>query len=656
MNSQKWWLWSLFGGFGIGWAFLGGYAQFNIYAIFLLCLYAIIQFLYIDKRAMTPEEIARFFMPLVSMIIIGGIISLPQILPALKFTPLTIRAGGLDYSATTLKVVEPGDFSLFLFPDYLYFPYLSSGRKSLYIGAFWFFLSVAVFFIGLDKIRKKDINHKLKILIALFSLFIFSLIASLKWSPIFYLMNKLPVFEYFRFPYRWMYLGIWFLSVIGALGFDFIKDYSNDAYLRRVFRIIGILIGAIFTSVIFLNFGGNIFWDNAVRLIDFIFSLVLYGKFGLDKNPAHYLDAIKRGISAWQEFLSLYEISFLVPFSVLVSGFLLISAFIWNKLAWYKFRILGMFLSLATFLFIFAGQWSNSVDGGKIFNYRNMLEKFINPDNLLLYRTYPFMLDYGFSKIVPPKYAISKNELSALTDLQFTSGWPNMGFYSGIQSVDGYEPFTTKDLFSALGKIGSTHGGEEYTKKLSVDKKIARFLSSLEVIGMMSGKYVISGVELSHERLRLIGKEYVTEYKIPLFLYENNLAMPKFYFAKKTVLSPGKSLADLVDMANRDFGNNTYLDCSDCNLDSSIGDFEVLSYKNGQIKIRTSTNALGWFIFSESFLPGWIALIDGLPVTIMRVNGLYMGINIPTGQHDLEFSYNGILGEGKFLKYLRITN
>lgn len=654
LSASRKWPWTLFGGLGIGLAFLGGYAQFTIYAIFLLGLYALAHFFFIDEKEKSLRYSIHFFAPILFMVFIGAFIGLPQILPALKFTPLTVRSGGLDYSLTTLKVIESGDFSLFLFPDYLHFPYLSSGRKSLYLGAFWFLLAVIGFFIGLDRFRKKNIDTKLKSVIVLFALFIFSLIASMKWSPIFYFMNKLPVFEYFRFPYRWMYLGIWFLAVIGAWGFDSLKDYSNNASLRKIFSVVGALIGAIISPILLLNFGGDLFWERGAAYLDSIFSNILYGRFGFDKDPSHYLGAIQRGISAWQEFVSLGEIEFLAPFFILISGFALIYLFIQDKLEWARFRILGLSLSLLTFLSIFMVQWSNSISKEKVFAYQDTLAKFIKLEDFATYRTYPFMLDYGFGKLVPPKYAISKDELMVLTDLQFTSGWPNMGFYSGIQSVDGYEPFTTKDLFSVLGKIGSTHGGEEDTKKLSANEKITRLLNNLEVIGMMGGKYIISGVELSHEDIRFLGKEHVTEYKISLYIYENMTALPKFYFAERLVLAHEKSLADLLESEETNFHKTSYLDCVDCKLDIASGSFEILSYKNGHIKIKTSASSSGWFIFSESYSPGWVAEINQLPVTITKVNGLYIGIYIPVGEHEVELKYDGILGENNILRYLNI--
>lgn len=654
INSYKKWRWILLGGLGLGLGFLGGYAQFIIYAIFLLGLYALIYFFFIDEAKKSLGYFTRFFAPILLMTFIGFLIGLPQILPALEFTPLTIRSGGLDYSATTFKVIEPGDISLFLFPDYSYFPYLSSGRKPLYLGAFWFLAAVAGFFIGLERFRKGSVDKKSKIAVILFSLFAFSLIASIKWSPIFYFMNKLPVFEYFRFPYRWMYLGIWFLAIIGAWGFDSLKDYSNNAGLRKVFKIASALIGAIIIAILLLNFGGDFFWSRVAALLDSIFSTVIYGKFGFDKDPGHYLEAIQRGISAWQEFVSLRELEFFAPFSILIGGSAIIYLFIWGRLDWARFRILGFALTLLTFFSIFMVQWPNSIGKEKISDYQSILSKFVGPEDFSTYRTYPFMLDYGFSKLVPPKYAISKDELMVLTDLQFASGWPNIGFYSNMPSVDGYEPFIPKDLFLALGEIGSTHGGEDYTRALSKDEKIERLVNNLDSIGMMGGKYIISGVKLNHKDVRFLGEENVTKHKIPIYFYENLTALPKFYFAKQLKAAPGQSLGALLGSAETNFQENSYLDCANCKSDAASGSFEVLSYRNGYIKIKAKAFSPGWLVVSESNHPGWSAAIDGRPVTIIKANGLYIGLFIPEGDHVIELIYKGVLGEENILRYFKI--
>ena len=45
-------------------------------------------------------------------------------------------------------------------------------------------------------------------------------------------------------------------------------------------------------------------------------------------------------------------------------------------------------------------------------------------------------------------------------------------------------------------------------------------------------------------------------------------------------------------------------------------------------------------VYNDSYTSSWKALVDGLPVELLRVNGAFKGINVPAGKHLIEFSYH----------------
>lgn len=654
--DRKKWVWPIIGGVGVGWSFLSGYAQMTVYALFLLGFYAFVLFVsniqYRNWRYMLSA-----FLILSVITGVGFLTGFPQIAAVFEFVPLTVRSEGLDYSQTAFKVINPGDLILSLFPDYLYFPYLSGGRRPLYAGAFWFFLSIAALVIavrGLRGFRRGD-NSPSDALPAVSTLFIFTLLASFKWSPIFYFFNKLPVFSYFRFPYRWMYWGTWFLAVLGAFGFDYIREYRDSRWLKRLISLMAIVIGGIVSGISLLNFGGRAFLDWTGDKIHLFFSKTLYGNLGFNKDPAHYRDAISRGFAEWQNSASLIDLSFLVPLIILVAAFFLLTLFVWKKISWERFRMAGFLLSIATFLGIFVVQWPESISSDVTFSHKKLVSRFIPVEDRILYRTYPFFLYSGFAKLVPPQYTLNREELLALTELQHAGGWPNMHIYSGISSVDGYDVFVPQTYVDVLKKLESTHAGETNANGPS-DESVRQLLENLDALGMMAGKYIISGVQMDGPYLNFLGEYIVSRYNIPIYVYENKKVLPRIYFAKNVVSAPGKSLLYLIDEGRRDFAKYTYLDCDRCGSVNSGGKavFEILSLKNGFLRVKTGLTAPRWLVFSESYLPGWRAEIDGAPAALVRANGLYMAVEIPEGDHKVTFEYNGIIGEAGILKKLGI--
>ena len=648
--------WSLFAGVGIGWSLLSGYAQFTVYASMLFALALFLERSYVRSQ----RSLGSFFSTVGQLslaAIVAGIIALPQLVPALDFTPLTVRAGGLAYGLTTAKVITLGDLALFLFPDYMYFPYITAGRRPLYIGALLFLLAV----IGIGSLLRRLWQQRFKVaegdkrLAVLLGLFVFCLAAAAAHSPVFYVLHKLPILSYFRFPYRWMYIGIWFLALLGAYGFDSVRYGSREKW-QAVFATLVACGTAVFVLfVVALNFLGEQFWGSAARAINFLLGAAVYGRMGFMKDPAHYQDAIRRGIEAWQESLSLTDPAFAVAFMVLLTGAGIIFMAVHRHISQERFALFGFLLCAATFPLITAVQWKNTLPRDMTESYAELMERIPRLDKEQ-YRAFPFMLSADFSRQVPPQYTLSTNEEQALGELQFSSGWPNMNQYSGIMSVDGYDPFVPTNILAALERSGSTHGGEEATKRLSAAEKEERLANNVPLIGMMSGKYIVSGTPLRVHGLTEILSMPVTRFDALVYVYDNSFAVPRVRYAQAIRNAPGASLLSLVE-ADNDFVATTFLDCADCvgSPPNAHDTFKILDEQNGFIHIKTMAAGNRWLVVGESFLPGWQAQLDGKPVTITRANGLYLAVEVPAGEHELILQYVGVRNELRWLRLFGIV-
>ncbi len=70
------------------------------------------------------------------------------------------------------------------------------------------------------------------------------------------------------------------------------------------------------------------------------------------------------------------------------------------------------------------------------------------------------------------------------------------------------------------------------------------------------------------------------------------------------------------------------------------GSINLISYAPIHLKYSANMDQAGLAVFSEIYYPiGWTATIDGQEAEILRVDYLLRGLNLPAGQHDIEFHF-----------------
>jgi hypothetical protein len=82
---------------------------------------------------------------------------------------------------------------------------------------------------------------------------------------------------------------------------------------------------------------------------------------------------------------------------------------------------------------------------------------------------------------------------------------------------------------------------------------------------------------------------------------------------------------------------------------SDIPQAQVIDYRPNHIEIETHRPEEGFLVLSEIFYHGWKAYIDGKEQAVIRTDYVLRGINVPPGDHKVEFIYrprsfrNGLL-------------
>jgi hypothetical protein len=75
-------------------------------------------------------------------------------------------------------------------------------------------------------------------------------------------------------------------------------------------------------------------------------------------------------------------------------------------------------------------------------------------------------------------------------------------------------------------------------------------------------------------------------------------------------------------------------------IPSGSGSITLTSYAPNHLKYSANMNQAGLAVFSEIYYPiGWTATIDGQETEILRTDYLLRGLNLPSGQHEIEFHF-----------------
>lgn len=156
--------------------------------------------------------------------------------------------------------------------------------------------------------------------------------------------------------------------------------------------------------------------------------------------------------------------------------------------------------------------------------------------------------------------------------------------------------------------------------------------NNMEVLNMLNVKYILQtnekGEEFAVKNSNANGNAwFVSNVKFVKSSDEEMKALTKFDSKNEVIVN---TLAE----DGQDFKG------ADAIFKDSTSVVNIISYKPNHLKYVSNNKKNGFAVFSEMYYKnGWIATIDGKEATIFRVNYTLRGLQIPAGNHKIEFKF-----------------
>jgi hypothetical protein len=540
-----------------------------------------------------------------------------QLLPFIELFQHSIRGGGLSYQEATVWSFAPKDILLFFLPDaYGYFLDMKKywlvqcWFKTLYMGGLPFILASLFFIYG--KQRKLFL-----------SLMLFSLFLSLgKCNPLYpFVFKYVPFFNGIRYPAKFLYIFILVLSIIAGLGFERLKTFlkeGEDKKLKNLLVIFSLASGFI---LLFLILGHQeIESFLKAREIDF--------------PDFNHLSVNLYHAKRFFFYLTLFFLLLRVGHEMKWKG-------------WIKFLLVFF---LTTDLFGNMGYYGKE-KSSDYFKKTNIAEIISS--------------DKGYFRIFSTEKTLSMDTPILINDTSSINIFkekhlPSLNLLYHLHNIWGIDVIRVKrmdDLYRAFTGAPS--------------------ISATHLIDLYGVKYVISVTpieedscfKLIYSRIEgLEGKKEDLIRRNTIKLYRYRSPLPRAWLVKDFRMMDSKTI--LSTMASKEFRPDKEVlleeeprwnnPPSPPLIKEGLGGFEkslpgppknveFISESNNRLALQVKTSEDCLLVLSDTYYPGWKALVDGKKTNLYRADYTFRAIPLNAGTHRVDFVYDPLsfkLGAG----------
>lgn len=574
---------SLLGIFTCSWLIIiAGYQQYAIYALCFISLYAFLRTLVYLPRPHDSESLSQskhqssLLIRLRSLGLIALAITLALIASSPQMIPFMQLVKTSSRTVIDSSIAFTGSASPLGLITLFYPDWDFIFTTELYIG------SLGIFFLLCLLRHKKSSEEK-----ALLFLMIFSyLLAIGVYNPLFILFVKLTGFTG-RIPAKFLYFTATFLAILAGFGLDRFLDLSDQVIKRTLsqcYTRLALCVLAIYGVAAFaLRFGKTAF----LNLGEVMLQLIIIGKPG---HP-HSVETYHAKLLLWYEGI-IARIGFTHLHTLLFTLFLISSIFLVRYFCQGKRRKSLMLMIILVFTLCELRLYAEHAILGNVrpvsfLKQSSTFQSFIQASKG---RVYTLTLDGNYDH-----YALH----------------PNLNMVYGIDDIGGYSPLIPYEYKIFMSGLGGINDSLEITTGQA--DSVALYRNKLNFLG---ARWVLSPIELQEPDL------FLTASDDSLKLYENRTAGSGAY-----LLNPAQI-------------KRTSLDIQFQIEDALKNPLPLASPSEHELQLNLNMPSRAYVILAHSFHPGWMAYLDDLPVDIIKANKIFMGILIPSGEHQLKLKFS----------------
>ena len=623
---------------GFGW--LAGHVQFLVYVYLMVGAYWLYLSLSVHLHIKTFAQETVWFGV---VLLLSAAVGFPQIWAVLNFLPVTVRSF-LPLSSVFAYSYYPHHLIQYLIPSFS-IPYLPLPR------AFHNYIGIIPFIIALFGLFHYKRFRQVPNLTFFAGVFLFCLLASIQYSPIAALMHYLPVFHELRETVRIMFIGDLALALcIGLIVQHLWKERAAGLHESARFYLIlkRLFIWLFVPTVVLFTVIKLFFIARLERVVDTYFLTNMYpntvGKLPLE----HYISLIH----TWLEQV-VTQFSLLNPDILSIAVFGILGYVLLHSLERQKSSVFWATL-LCTVSLNFAIVYAGYIHG------ISKQELLAEPSTATFIKnqeassTAPFRIASPLSGIPFYTEAVrcrfpnigdwNMNEQSFLLHKELMD--PNIFLYYGLDSLDGFDSYSTAKMANLTSYLGSSYVSlsDQYSvgaEQNTLDDKMAQLLARRNVYSAFNVKYLITLVPLNYPGLKEVYTTSAGTCKSNVYVYSLSNQWPR-YFLTNTVIEVNRDAPFLtwMDAINKASRPTVILQEKSLIRRSGISLTPVAPRLTSDSMLFTTNNNEDAYLFiGNAWLPGYSASIDGTETSILEVNYTMMAIFVPAGIHNIELRY-----------------
>lgn len=224
---------------------------------------------------------------------------------------------------------------------------------------------------------------------------------------------------------------------------------------------------------------------------------------------------------------------------------------------------------------------------------------------------------------------------------------PNTWMPYELMSASGYDPLYAKSYADYYSVYNSTAPGSLYSRYLELDNYNSIFLDLAGVKYLVVAKRDEKGVIVDYGGESISYKISLTKYK-KVFedritaVLENTTVMPRALLFNTFDIQKDNFAALTSIYSGYDFRNKVIVSKAPSLTiggSSTSDNIQIVNYLPNTVELKSTSKNNSIAVLTDAYYPGWKVYIDEKPVDILIADGIFRGVAVPAGTHQIKFVF-----------------